>query len=464
LKVSTDEMISKPAPPWLAQEYERCRFDIPRFNRAILNRPPFWSRQADLCDSFVKYQTTICMAGNSVGKSFAVPAPVLHYSAYNPGSKIVITSSSETQLRQVTWANVLKAFYECPYRLFPKARVYKQPMKIEITEDWWILAYTTTKKERMTGHHSGRLAVVVDEASGVERDIFEALDSLAPHRTLLIGNPLRPEGVFYERVLRQRANPSDKVNLIKIPSTESPDITVEHSARGMASKSWLDAMRRQWGEGSLWWKPHVLAEFPDADTESLIPIDWLFACEQVYYTPGGQKRIAIDLSTGSGADRTVILVRDDNGIIDFWESKVASLEETAWKAFEFKRKHDISDHLITYDAAGIGADFAFRLRSVGIHNAIPYIGGKSANSNFRNHRTWSYWSLRCRLDPNGSWKRPFHIPAGIMSDFKREVSAVKYRLSVNDVTELIPKEDVIDILGHSPDIADALSQSFCYTA
>lgn len=460
MRVATDEMITKPVPPWLQQEYERCRFDIPRFNKVVLDRPPFWSKQAHLCDSTVKFPTTICMAGNSVGKSFAVPAMVLHYSAYNPNSKIIITSSSETQLRQVTWANVLKAFHDCPYRLFPKARVFKQPMKIEISEDWWILAYTTTKKERMTGHHAGRLMVVMDEASGVEREIFEALDSLAPHRTVLIGNPLRPEGVFYERVMRQRANPAQSVNLIQIPSTQSPDISVEHSARGMASKSWLDSMRRQWGEGSLWWKPHVLAEFPDADTESLIPIDWLFRCEEVLYVPGGQKRIAIDLATGSGADRSVIIVRDDNGIIDFWDSRVAPLEETAWKAFEFKRKHDISDHCITWDAAGIGADFGFRLLSVGIQGAVPYVGGKTANSSFRNHRTWCYWSLRNRLDPNGAWHRPFHIPAGIMGQFRNEIAAVKYRLSLNDTTELIPKDDVIDILGYSPDLADTLAQSF----
>lgn len=455
-------MISKPVPPWLDQEYERCRFDIPRFNRVVLNRPPLWSKQAALCQSFLNYQTTICMAGNSVGKSFAVPAPVLHYSAYNPGSKIIITSSSETQLRQVTWANVLKAFHECPWRLFPKARVYKQPMKIEIAEDWWILAYTTTKKERMTGHHAGRLAFIVDEASGVERDIFEALDSLAPHRTMLIGNPLRPEGVFYERVMRQRANPSDKVNLIKIPSTESPDITVEHSARGMASKSWIDAMARQWGEGSLWWKPHVLAEFPDADTESLVPIDWLLRCEEVEYVQGGPKRISVDLATGSGADRSFIIVRDDNGIVAHWESKTAPMEETAWRTFEFKRMHDVSDHRISYDASGVGADFGFRLQSVGIHAPIPYVGGKQANSQFRNHRTWSYWNLRCRLDPNGTWFRPFYIPHGLMGQFKREISAVKYKLSVADVTEIISKDDVVDILGHSPDLADCLAQSFCW--
>jgi phage terminase large subunit len=462
LKVSADFMISKPTPPWLFNEYEPCRNSITRFNKIILNRPPFWTKQAELAESFRQKETTLCMAGNSVGKSFSVAALVLWYMMYHKNSKVIVTAPSETQLKEVCWSYILKAFHECPYKLFPKARVYKQPMKIEIAEDWWVLAYSTKKKERLSGHHAGNLSFIVDEASGVDREIYEALDSLAPHRTLLIGNPLRPEGVFYERCMRQMSQPDKKVNLIKIPSTMSPDITVEHSARGMASKGWLEKMKREWGEGSLWWKPHIQAEFPEADSASLIPLDWFNACEHSQHIPGGPKRISIDLGTGGGGDRSVIYVRDDNGIITYWESNTASLEQTAWKAFEMKRQHDVSDHRVTFDQAGIGADFAFRLRSVGIFNPTPYIGGRAANKQFRNLRAWSYWQLRSRLDPNGSWFRPFSIPQQLLSPLKRELMAIRYVLNAMDSLGITDKDDVVNMLGHSPDLADCLGQSFAY--
>lgn len=462
MKIASDAMLSKPTPPWLFNEYGPCRDSIARYNKVVLNRPPFWSKQAELAESFRTYETTLCKAGNSVGKSFSVAALVLWYLMYHKNSKVIVTAPSETQLKEVCWAYILKAFHECPYKLFPKARVYKQPMKIEIAEDWWVLAYSTKKKERLSGHHAGNLAFIVDEASGVDREIFEALDSLAPHRTLLIGNPLRPEGVFYERCMRQQSLPDKKVNLITIPSTDSPDIHVEHSARGMASKGWLEKMRREWGEGSLWWKPHILAEFPESDSQTLIPLDWLLSCETAQHQPGGNKRIAIDLGTGGGGDRSVVIVRDDNGIIAYWESRTATMEETAWKAFEFKRIHDVSDHRITFDQAGIGADFAFRLRSIGIFNPTPYIGGRPANKAFRNYRSYSYWQLRHRLDPNGRYFRPFSMPLQFLSSIKRELMAVRYSLNVTDTLGLNDKEEVVNLLGHSPDLADCLAQSFAF--
>ena len=462
MKIAADFMISKPAPPWLMNEYKPCRSSISRFNKVVLKRPAFWSKQAQLAESFRTHPTTLCAAGNSVGKSFSVAALVLWYLMYHKNSKVIVTAPSETQLKEVCWSYILKAFHECPYKLFPKARVYRQPMKIEIAEDWWVLAYSTKKKERLSGHHAGNLSFIVDEASGVDREIFEALDSLAPHRTLLIGNPLRPEGVFYERCMKQTTLPDKTVNFIKIPSTDSPDITVEHSARGMASKGWLDKMRREWGEGSLWWKPHILAEFPEADSASLIPMDWLFHCENTAHQPGGAKRMSIDLGTGGGGDRSVVFVRDDNGIVTYWESNTASLEQTAWKAFEFKRQWDVSDHRITYDQAGIGADFAFRLRSLGIFNPTPFVGGRPANKSFRNLRSWSYWQLRARLDPNGTWFRPFSVPQQLMPALRRELMAIRYLLTPTDALGITDKDEVINMLGHSPDLADCLAQSFAF--
>lgn len=462
MKVSADVMISKPTPPWLFNEYEPCRQSISRFNKVVLNRPAFWSKQAELAESFRTCETTLCKAGNSVGKSFSVAALVLWYLMYHKNSKVIVTAPSETQLKEVCWAYILKAFHECPYKLFPKARVYKQPMKIEIAEDWWVLAYSTKKKERLSGHHAGNLSFIVDEASGVDREIFEALDSLAPHRTLLIGNPLRPEGVFYERCLRQQSFPDKKVNMITIPSTDSPDISVEHSARGMASKGWLEKMRREWGEGSLWWKPHILAEFPEADSATLIPVNWLDICERTPHTSGGPKRISIDLGTGNGGDRSVVIVRDDNGVISYWESRTSSMEQTAWKAFEFKRMFDVSDHRITFDQAGIGADFAFRLRSIGILNPTPFIGGRPANKQFRNMRSWCYWQLRSRLDPDGSYFRPFSMPTQLLNSLRRELMAIRYVLNVTDTLGINDKDEVVNLLGHSPDLSDCLAQSFAY--
>jgi hypothetical protein len=462
LKTAVDLSHSKTVPEWLWDEREACRNDIARFNHVVLGRPKLWSKQAQLCKSFIEKPVTLCQSGNSTGKSFVVASIALHYLTYHPNSKIILTASSETQLREVCWAYITKAFSECPYRLFPKARLYKQPLKLEIAEDWFILAYSTKKAERLSGHHAEHLAFIVDEASGVEREIFEALDSLAPHRTLLIGNPLRPEGVFYERCKKQEIEPDSKVNLIKIKSSETPDATTERSARGLASAGWLKQMEREWGKNSQWWKSHIDAEFPESDGENLIPLPWLERCEMPH-RPYGPKRIAIDLATGTGGDSSVVICADSGGIIEWWKSNTASMEETAWKAFEMKRKHDVSDHRITWDAQGVGADFAFRLKTVGIGNPTPYKSARMiGNDYFLNHRAISFWRFRQRLDFSGEHYIPFSMPSNMINELKREIGSIFYTTNSQGKIVITPKEELVKLLGRSPDLSDACSQLFSY--
>ncbi len=462
MRTSPDAMMGKILPPHIRAEYSSCRDSVPRFNRVILDRPPFWSKQAELAESFRKYPVTLCQSGNSTGKSFSVAAIALWYLTYFKNSKVILTAPSETQLREVCWNYISKAFHECPYRLFPRAQAYKQPLKIEIADDWFLLAYSTKKKERLSGHHSQHLAFIVDEASGVEREVYEALDSLAPHRTLLVGNPLNPSGVFYERCMRQQANPDPRVNLIKIKSTDSPDANIPRSGRGLASKDWLDDMRREWGENSQWWKSHIEAEFPTEGGESLVPFTWLDRCA-IPHRPGGARRIAVDLGSGSGYDRSFVIVADDNGVLSYFTSNTASLEEIAWKAFEFKRQYDVSDHRLTWDQAGIGADFAFRLKTLGVHNPTPYVGGKKVKSNqFLNHRSLSHWRFRRRLDPAGEYLMPFAMPDSLVSLLRPELGAVHYELNADGRIVITPKEVVIERLGKSPDALDTLAQLFAY--
>ena len=40
------------------------------FNRLLLKRPAYWSRQMDLCRSVVQYRTTVAYSGNMVGKDY----------------------------------------------------------------------------------------------------------------------------------------------------------------------------------------------------------------------------------------------------------------------------------------------------------------------------------------------------------------------------------------------------------
>jgi phage terminase large subunit len=463
-KTVADMMLGKVCPPWLAAEREKCRHSVSRFNRVVLNRPPFWSKQAEVAESFRTHRQTLCMSGNSTGKSFTLGTIALWYAAMHPHSKVVITAPSENQLRNVAWTYIAKAFHDCPYRLFPQARIYKQPLKIEIAEDWFIIGYSTKKKENLTGFHAEHLAFIVDEASGVEREIYEGLDSLNPHRVFMIGNPLRPYGVFYDRCSRAMRGEDPNTNLIKIKSTDSPDAGVQRSARGLADKGWLEAMKTEWGENSVWWDSHVDANFPKVGGDILIPVDWAERC-LVPHRFGGERRIAIDLAKGKGGDKSFVICGDDNGVIDYWESNSSDLATTAWKAFEMRQRWNVSDHRITWDQHGIGIDFAFRLRQVGIVNPTPYMGGQKVKSDsFINWRGYSHWKFRRRLDPTGMFRIQYAMPQKLVNELIPQLEAVSYTEDGTGKVVITPADEVRERLGFSPDALDCMSQLFCFAA
>ena len=63
-----------------------CRDRPEQFNKLILKRPAYWSRQIDLCRSVVEYRTTVAYSGNMVGKDYWIAGIVLWWLLTRPDS------------------------------------------------------------------------------------------------------------------------------------------------------------------------------------------------------------------------------------------------------------------------------------------------------------------------------------------------------------------------------------------
>jgi phage terminase large subunit len=349
---------------------------------------------------------------------------------------------------------------------------------------WGVLGIATRGVERLSGQHNPDLLVVVDEASGVEEEIWEALDSQNPAKLVVCGNLLRAEGRFRElslRAARERTDPTipdiERVHEIRIPSTASPDIDLPRSPRGLADRGFLDNARRQYGESSLWWRTHVLALFPEVSSEVLIPeawLDWATRPEhRAVIRPGdpraGTVRIACDLSEGVGRNHTVVLVRDDLGVLEIFSSPTAGLPEATAEIDRLARKWHVAHELITYDRLGLGKKLPNYLAKYGIR-AQAYAGeGRPRDpGSFTNLRTEAAGKLHCRLDPNwcpdprapGVRQAPFHIPPGpFWPRLRADLKALTYDL-VGKRTRLLPKDEWSAKLGRSPD-GGTRCYSFC---
>jgi hypothetical protein len=472
----------------LAKVLAACRDDPDLFNRVVLRRPPYWSRQKEIARSVVRYRITVPYTGNAIGKDYAVGGIVPWWLATRPDSMVIVTGPSQTLLGSVTWKEIRRAIERSPILsrlgIEVSSGIKSSPQLVRIKDGWHALGYSTTSVERASGQHCRHLLVIVEEASGVEDSIWDALDSLKYSRLLAIGNPLRADGRFI-RLIRQaekdRADgvpPHLAVHAIHVPSTESPDADKEESKYGLADATFLADMARRYGVDSLWYRCHILAQIPAASADVLLPeawLDWCAAQGRPELPPGHPvektRRIGCDLGEGVGRDSSAVLVRDDLGILEVKHGSAMGLPEAAATIAQLARSWKVPPERITYDRVGIGRDFPHHLARHGLTRCVGYAGEASPQStDFPNLRSEAAWKLRQRLEPGfpadprrpHSGRPPFVIPPGPhWHRLREELRTLTYTL-VGRQTRLLPKKDWQAALGHSPDLADALIQTFSY--
>src|SRR5208282_2355698 len=306
------------------------------------------------------------------------------------------------------------------------------------------------------------LLAVVEEASGVEDYVFDAIDSLGYERLVCIGNPIRAEGKFVDLIRqadRDRADnvpPRLAVNAIRIPSTESPHAHQEKSEFGLADRTWIDSMYRKYGKGSLWVRSHVEARIPDVAAEQLIDPKWLHHHSSQQRPPvppthpvNSTRRISCDLSEGVGRDSTCIMVLDDWGVLEVVMSNDAGLPEAAATIHRLVSKWQVAHDWITYDKLRTEAGWKLHNRLDTRHPvyAPPTPAGGPPG-----------------IPPRAILQRGFYFcPGDYYVRLVEELRPLTYSL-VGRKTKLMPKDEWAAILGRSPDVADALIQSMILTS
>jgi len=466
----------------LAISLEACRDDPNVFNEAFLARPSYWTRQREMCRSVVDYRTTAVYSGNMVGKDYWIAGVIIWWLLTRPDSLCISTGPSQTLLGSVTFKEIRRCLDVAvlPFGGKVSTGIKASPAVIEIKPGWQALGFSTTSVERSSGQHAKHLLTVVEEASGVDDFCWEAIDSLGYERLVVIGNPLRSQGRFVDLIhqaARDRADnvpPRLAVNAIRIPSTESPHANLEKSEYGLADRTWLESMYRKYGRRSLWVACHIDARIPDLDAAQLIEPRWLeYHVSQKRPTVAAghpvemTRAIACDLSEGVGRDSTCVVVVDAWGVLDLELGAGLGLPEAAESIARLARKWRVPHARISFDKLGIGRGFPNHLARHGIKEAIPYAGEghPQDRTTFTNLRTEAGWKLRDRLDPtrldHGRTAAPFFFGGNVDLYWTRlvdELAPLTYGL-VGKMTKLLPKDEWATILGHSPDVADALIQS-----
>ena len=470
----------------LTELLSRCHSDPDLFNSSILGSSPFWRRQREIAQSIVDYRITVAFTGNALGKDFLFARIIPWWLYTRHRSLAIITGPSQTSLGSITWKELRQAVEGSLIPLAARISngIKASPQTITLGSGWQALGYSTTSVERASGQHNRKLLVGIMEASGVEDAIWDAVDSLKYSRLFAYGNPIRPDGRFVQLIRQAEKDRRDgvpkhlAVNAIQVPSTESPHAELDESPWGLADRTWLADVARRYGKTSLWYRSHVLAEIPTVAAEQLLPDAWLdWAASQVRpaapinHPVHATRRLACDLSEGVGRDSTCVLVRDDWGILEVTVSNTIGLPEAAALMHRMGQKWDIPPGRMSYDALGVGRSMPNHLVRFGLTAAVPYAGeASSLDPSFTNLRTEAAWKLRNRLDPQfvadtrtpHATRQAYCIPTHAWYQRLRdEVKPLTYELH-GRCTRLMPKKDWVEVLGFSPDVADAWIQSHAF--
>lgn len=164
----------------------------------------------------------------------------------------------------------------------------------------------------------------------------------------------------------------------------------------------------------------------------------------------GIRRLGIDCA-GSGADYNVFVVTDDNGILEKLKIQMADTYKLHSTASELIKKWNIK--VVNIDTTGGFGNGLYDMLKYSTHNVS--INGinfaqKPKNDCYVNARAEMYFEMANKV------RNGFYVED---EEIKTELSYTTYNINNSGKTLLVPKAEIKEILGRSPDTTDAFCLS-----
>jgi hypothetical protein len=427
----------------------RYRTDPVAFCREILRFEP-WSKQRQILESVRDHNRTAVRSCHAAGKTAIAARAVVWFLAVHPHAKVITTAPTLHQVRDLLWREIHLAYQAAGG--FIGGELYDT--RLELATDWFAVGLSTDQPERFQGHHAEHLLVVFDEASGIDEEIYEAASGFMTSpgaRSLLIGNPTRTSGEFFNAFHNARGF----YNPIAIAASSTPAFTgepvPEQVLRQLVSPQWVDEHTRKWGEGSPLWQIRINAEFPSQSDDAVISLRDLEDAQARTLEPGLPLILACDVAR-FGSDQTVIALRRGNviRIVKSYGGRdtmhtVGELTRLARQLEETEGRRPV----IVIDDAGLGGAVTDRLQELNEYRIHPYHGGRSASHprDYPNRRSEDWFTLGDVLP---------HIDLDSDQELAADLLAPRYTIDSQGRRVVEPKADTKKRLRRSPDRADAV--------
>lgn len=431
--------------------------------------------QAEIVKSVFTNRRTAVRSCTGIGKSRIAAGAVIGFLYNFYPSTVLTTSSGFKQLENVLWREIETLHKNA---LIP-LNGHLMTTEINLASNWFAIGISTDHIERFTGFHNKFVLVVADEASGLDENVYAAIENpLATGDThlLLIGNPTQPVGGF------RRAFDSEFFTKFHISCFDTPnfthfgitidDIRKNTWAEKIGGKSlpapmlikpetvYYDFVEN--GEHSYHFQVFSLGQFPQAGVNSLFnlaDIETAFTRGESDTPTAGMKVVSLDVAR-YGDDETIYGERVGDRVVrvESWshQDTVYTAGRTLRMAKEFRPSQ------VIVDSVGVGGGVVDMLQSEHTNlnsYIVQFNSGERAKDKeqFGNRRAECYWDLSKRFQegrialPKGNQKA---------EKLKAQLCDIRYTYDKAGKLWIESKEEMRARGMKSPDAADMLMMLF----
>lgn len=410
-----------------------------------------WNLQADVAQAIASSLRVAVRSGHKVGKTKLAACTAIWWAVTRPRGRVVITAPTFHQVKDLIWQEIASILLGC--NLDVPAPPKDPSTGIRWTDGRYIVGMSTDRPENIAGFSGDQLLFIIDEASGVDEKIFEALrgNMAGGARMLMIGNPTQTSGTFFDSFHDKR----DFWRSIHISSEQTPNaISGRDLIPGLAGKAWIDEMRAEWGESSPVYDVRVRGDFPKQGSNAVISLALVEAAmarqHDSVYNEG--INIGVDVARFGDDDSVIAIVRGSR-LVDIATVHGFDTVAVAGKALELARKHRQPGEALPslkVDTIGVGGGVADILRQhtteVEVHDVN--VSETATVDGYSKLRDQLWFGLAAWLN-TGSLVHDRKLVA--------ELVAPTYSFDLQGRQKVEPKDKIKERLGRSPDRADSLA-------
>ncbi len=424
------------------------------FVREVLNtEPDTW--QIEFLNHIAAGNRRISVrSGHGVGKSTASAWAMLWYLFLRFPVKIVVTAPTSSQLYDALFAEVKRWVKVLPPVLFDQLEVKQDRIEMKDANNEAFISARTSRAEQpeaLQGVHSDNVMLVADEASGIPEQVFEAAaGSMSGHAavTLLLGNPVRSSGFFFDTHNRLAG---DWITM-KVSCTDSPRV----------SEAYIEEMKARYGEESNAYRIRVLGEFPRSDDDTVIPMELLELAMNRDVEASKHATLVWGLDVARfGSDRSALCKRQGNAVLEpikTWKNlDLMQLTGAVVAEFEILVPSQRPQEILV-DSIGLGAGVVDRLKELGLPaRGINVAESPAMGGTYRNLKAELWHKAKAWLE-----SRDCRMPKD--EALIAELATVRYSFTSNGKIQIEGKDELKKRGMASPDRADAFCLTFASDA